>query len=131
MAKKLLFFSGLLLIVILQPVRGYSAFLISSTPQASVTEAVYSMPGNHHWYHSHGYCHSYHYHNHHDHFVADFFHEKDKNWASWSMFFDYFLIGPAGSVCGAIGLIRHNEGAGVGLGIGIIESALEIACLGF
>ncbi len=127
MANKLFIFFGLLFIILTQATVGHCAFVmhspITNTPQAAVQEVAFFAP--------HGHCsHSYHYHHYHnDHFLTSFFREKDKNWASWSMFFDYFLIGPAGTVCGAVGLMRHNQGAALGMTIGIIETTVEAACI--
>ena len=115
MATKLLFFLGLVLIAVMQPAKGYSAF---------VTTANY-LPGSHH--HS---CHShYHYHYHDSYYTKGFFHEKNKNVTAWGAFFDYFCIGPVGAICGTVGLVKREAGAGVVMAIGLIETAVEAACL--
>jgi hypothetical protein len=117
MATKLLFILSIILISVMQPTKGYSAFVTTSN----------SLPGGHHSCHPHYHYHGGHYHN--DHFVRSFTHERNKNWTSWGAFFDYFCIGPVGAICGSVGLVKREAGAGIVMAIGLIETTVEAVCL--
>ena len=115
MRTKLLLFFSAAIVLLMQPATGYSAFATRAN----------ALPHGHHSCHSH-----YHYHPHHnDRFITDFFKTRNKQWTDWGAFFDYLCIGPAGTVCGIVGMTKREYGATVVMVIGAIETAVEVACL--
>ncbi len=113
MRTKLLLFVSIALLLLLQPARGFSASAIR----------IAASPNSRH-------CHShYHYHHRNDHCVENFFKTRNKTVTDWGTFFDYFCIGPAGTICGIAGLAKRQDGAGIVMAIGVIETAVAAACL--
>lgn len=109
MLHKLILSCCVIVAMLLQPMQGSAA---SAKPGHRACRS-------HHYYHRS-------YHN--DPFKG-FFKERDKNVTDWGAYLDYLCIGPAGAVCGLAGVIKRQEGAAIVMTIGVIETAVEAACL--
>jgi len=54
---------------------------------------------------------------------------RNKNITDWGAFFDCLCIGPAGAVCGIAGMAKREDGAGLVMALGVIETAVAAVCL--